>query len=601
MSRFAPLLAWVLGGSLLLGCPAIWGCETVTLRLVDTEGDDDTADDDTGDDDTGDDDDTSDDDDSAAVDADGDGWPAADECDDNDMQVNPMAPEICNGVDNDCDSVVDVASANPFHPDCWACTIELPGPYATIQEAVDAAGTGDVICVGPGTWDGNIDYLGKEIALLGLAGLRVTFLDGGQAGPVVRFGSGEGPDSVLQGFTLTGGEATGGGGITIDASSPSLEISAVSLNHANSGGGIWMNGSSANLWRVDVADNTSDGPGGGVYMYDATPDMVGLSIRGNEAAGAGGGMALNASSPILYDVAIAHNSAHEGGGIDLAGSHPVMTRLDLEGNYSATSGGGLRLVGSSPGLDDFLIQANNAASGGGLFVGAGSAPSLSDGILVTNSALNHGGALMLEEAGAVLTHVTLLSNVAPQDGGGIHAVASELTVVNSLLHSNRAVGDGGGLWLGGGTAVLTNVALVDNEATAGGGAFVDSGAPTITYCDAYQNTPDPYAGIADPTGIDGNVSVDPAFLDLSNPEQAEWDLHLGLGSDLIGAGDPGIVDPDGSRSDIGPYGGPGAGGRDRDGDGYPEWWQPGPYDPAYALDDWDCDDSDESVYPGSGC
>ncbi|MBC8424246.1 hypothetical protein H8E07_09000 [bacterium] len=51
-----------------------------------------------------------------------------------------------------------------------------------------------------------------------------------------------------------------------------------------------------------------------------------------------------------------------------------------------------------------------------------------------------------------------------------------------------------------------------------------------------------------------------------------------------------------------PYGGPAADQWDLDGDGYPLWWQPGPYDfathPALGRD---CDDLDASVYPGSGC
>ncbi|HCP45818.1 MAG TPA: hypothetical protein DIU15_07240, partial [Deltaproteobacteria bacterium] len=63
-------------------------------------GDDDTGDDDTGDDDTGD-DDTGDDD---SEDIDGDGFTVADgDCDDLNPGVHPDHPEICDGVDNDCD------------------------------------------------------------------------------------------------------------------------------------------------------------------------------------------------------------------------------------------------------------------------------------------------------------------------------------------------------------------------------------------------------------------------------------------------------------------------------------------------------------------
>jgi len=44
---------------------------------------------------------------SAAVDADGDGFDSFSDCDDADASVHPRAPETCNGVDDNCDGVVD--------------------------------------------------------------------------------------------------------------------------------------------------------------------------------------------------------------------------------------------------------------------------------------------------------------------------------------------------------------------------------------------------------------------------------------------------------------------------------------------------------------
>ena len=42
-----------------------------------------------------------------AVDRDGDGYTADEECDDAQADVNPGAVEICDGIDNDCDEDID--------------------------------------------------------------------------------------------------------------------------------------------------------------------------------------------------------------------------------------------------------------------------------------------------------------------------------------------------------------------------------------------------------------------------------------------------------------------------------------------------------------
>ena len=56
---------------------------------------------------------------SGATDADGDGYPASDDCDDENPEVNPGTVEVCNGVDDDCDGIVDSdASRQPlWYPD----------------------------------------------------------------------------------------------------------------------------------------------------------------------------------------------------------------------------------------------------------------------------------------------------------------------------------------------------------------------------------------------------------------------------------------------------------------------------------------------------
>jgi parallel beta-helix repeat protein len=70
----------------------------------------------------------------------------------------------------------------------------------------------------------------------------------------------------------------------------------------------------------------------------------------------------------------------------------------------------------------------------------------------------------------------------------------------------------------------------------------------ILYNNVWDNTAGNYEGIDDQTHTNGNISQDPLLKDDS--------FMLKPGSPCIDTGDPGIVDPDGTRSDMGIFGGP---------------------------------------------
>ena len=53
---------------------------------------------------------------SGGQDEDGDGWPEGWDCDDTHAETYPDAPEVCDGMDNDCDALVDEGVRSPFVP-----------------------------------------------------------------------------------------------------------------------------------------------------------------------------------------------------------------------------------------------------------------------------------------------------------------------------------------------------------------------------------------------------------------------------------------------------------------------------------------------------
>ena len=403
------------------------------------------------------------------------------------------------------------------------CDVTVPVDHATIQEAVDIAPDGAMVCVQAGTYPENLSLLEHTVHLLGLDGSANTFVDGGGVGRVLHLGG----DSTVEGFTLMGGATDGnGGGVLVESSSP------------------W-------LWDVVVSDCSAAGSGGGIALVQSEAALRNVTVTGNATEGVGGGIYIESSHASLSDVIVSDNRADEGagGGLFLFFSSPVLSNVLVVGNGAGLSGGGLYLWGSA----------------------------------------------------AAVTNTSVLANQA-DEGGGLTAVDSDPTLVNVSLSHNTATGAGGGLLVDGSSPILVNVILSANGGASGGGISVVSGAPSLSHCDVEGNSPDDFAGMADPTGADGNVSVPPEFMDLGPPDPLDWDLHLAPTSPLIDSGDAGLSDADGGPSDIGAYGGSGAASWDLDGDGHDEWWQPGEYlAEAYLADGWDCDDRDPSVTPHSGC
>ncbi|HEV3204120.1 MAG TPA: hypothetical protein VGY77_07050, partial [Gemmataceae bacterium] len=92
-----------------------------------------------------------------------------------------------------------------------ATEIHVPGDYPTIHEAFDAARDGDKILVDPGVYQEYVRFNGKNVILASSSGPDVTTIqvNGGTAVDI-------GPRGALLGFTITGGAAAFGGGMTVN-------------------------------------------------------------------------------------------------------------------------------------------------------------------------------------------------------------------------------------------------------------------------------------------------------------------------------------------------------------------------------------------------
>ncbi|MDD2228276.1 MAG: hypothetical protein PHY48_02565, partial [Candidatus Cloacimonetes bacterium] len=88
------------------------------------------------------------------------------------------------------------------------------GQYSVIQDAIEAANSGDSVLVYPGRYIENIDYIGKSITVCSLEAttsdstyISSTIIDGNRNGSCVAFRNAE-QNATLRGFTITNGSGS---------------------------------------------------------------------------------------------------------------------------------------------------------------------------------------------------------------------------------------------------------------------------------------------------------------------------------------------------------------------------------------------------------
>ncbi|MCB0597479.1 MAG: HYR domain-containing protein [Lewinellaceae bacterium] len=188
-------------------------------------------------------------------------------------------------------------------------------------------------------------------------------------------GSNTGPGAILDGFTVTGGRASGsginevGGGMLNFNGSPSVANCVFAANTAESSGGGMANfGGSPNLYDCIFSNNTAN-QGGGMYNSSADPYLGNCLFAGNVAESTGGGMANRNSEPELANNTFSGNAAgYRGGALYNSGSSPELLNCILwnnlaDGDTQSSNASIYNQTGSAPRIA-FSLVANSGGSGG---------------------------------------------------------------------------------------------------------------------------------------------------------------------------------------------------------------------------------------------
>ncbi|MHC4676724.1 MAG: right-handed parallel beta-helix repeat-containing protein, partial [Planctomycetota bacterium] len=155
-------------------------------------------------------------------------------------------------------------------------------------------------------------------------------------------GSGTDANAVLDGFTITAGNANGdwpnniGGGMYNNTSSPMVTNCGFSGNSATNGGGMYnLSYSSPTLTNCTFSGNSAGNRGGGMLNWTSSPTLTNCSFISNSANDKGGGMLNHEdSSPTVTNCTFSGNSATSAGGgmYNDFRSNPTLTNCILWGN-----------------------------------------------------------------------------------------------------------------------------------------------------------------------------------------------------------------------------------------------------------------------------
>ncbi len=420
------------------------------------------------------------------------------DCDDGDANTYPGAPELCDGVQNDCDAgwTSDAGTATWFGDD--GTIADLTPTFATGVDGAPAtwsSADSGLLRVCGGTWYVSVELSGDEVEV---EGIDAPVLDGGAAARVLSLGAAV--SASVHDLSLQRGSATGQGGCLYAHDGFSLSVDSVDLEACEAGsdggalavdtvtnltlsgvrfdgntaggdgGGAWVEDGTVTFDTLAVEDNATSGGGGGIYVGFGTAFTVtGGSFTSNTAGGTGGGLhcAADASNVLVVsDTTFTGNVsgdqggayfANRGSGTDGCGSS-TFSDVEMSGNYAANYGGAVSDHGVDSVYERVQVIDNWTDRGIGAMYLRGTTKTLVDSVVSGNSS-NEVGAIYMDEED---TTVTLENTEVSDNTGGNGYGAIGLRKGTLICQGDTSV-DTYGIW--GNTAGYADGLNIGEDAT----------------------------------------------------------------------------------------------------------------------------------------
>ena len=238
----------------------------------------------------------------------------------------------------------------------------LASPYTRIQDGIDAVSDGGTVMVitsfggavtfrGPG--NRALDFGGKNITLLTLAGPQQTTIDCEGADRAILLPTGTDSTSHITGFTFLNGYATdGGGAIRCDGGSPRISDCIFRDNSAPDGGAILLTQGPTRITNCEFYGNSASGEGGALHATSSDITLWACTFSDNDAD-EGGAVALTDSDLDMSLCTLANNGGALGAGVRLQNSTALIEQCVL-----AFSRHGKSVTGGTPEIFHCCVSGN---------------------------------------------------------------------------------------------------------------------------------------------------------------------------------------------------------------------------------------------------
>jgi hypothetical protein len=336
------------------------------------------------------------------------------DCDDDNDNAYPGGTEICDNLDNNCDTQIDEGL------NCCPATNIL---YVNDDAAGNNNGT---------SWTDAFNDLQDALALAGnCPNVTEIWVAEGTYKPT------NGTNRNIS-FSMKSGVAIYGG--FPNAGNPGLNDRNWESNVTTLSGDIGALGdNSDNTYHV-ISNNNG---------LDNTAILHGFTVSGgneNRAYpnGAGGGIYNYTSSPTISHCIFTGNNARYGGGMANTSASPTITNCAFLSNSAIENSGAMSNNGGTPTINNCWFQENFTSGQAGAISNLGASPLISNCIFLANSAIQNGGAIRNNSSSPTITNCTFYGNYAGT-GAAMYNISSSFPVMTNCIvwGNNNGIEDAG--------------------------------------------------------------------------------------------------------------------------------------------------------------